>query len=415
MSIPKGQNRADTGLEASLQGLDMGSSGGPLSKQKNRHTYSFSIPGSSYHQRSDNWFQTGTEVLCKPGATWKAHSPARETTALTPSTGHSVPDRNTPPDYGSEGNARGGQGHSASRAHRGRADRGHEALLALTPGELSDRLFYQPVRTAKHLHRAGLSTWHDHYFVVSSARMPDYTTNIKQLYQNVKHLADMEVQVDLVGDELSAINHFIASIGCKQFNILCEGPETVRVAVREAVVARAYDLSRRMPWLPHAMKYHDRLARMNERAVDVYAPCRASSTCINLCIIIGDIVLTCVLVGGVHFGIAIICVLVGGVHFGGPEVPLSAEQRAPSPVATPAYGLSTLSSRRSGAKSWYVVAVGRTTGVFQNYSDVETSVNGIRGNLQVGFNTEEEARAAYADAVARGLVRRSDEPGRNRR
>ena len=45
--------------------------------------------------------------------------------------------------------------------------------------------------------------------------------------------------------------------------------------------------------------------------------------------------------------------------------------------------------------TWYVVFYGRKTGVFSTWRDCHQQVNGFKGACFKGYNTEEQAWAAY--------------------
>ncbi|TDL14377.1 hypothetical protein BD410DRAFT_846081 [Rickenella mellea] len=71
-----------------------------------------------------------------------------------------------------------------------------------------------------------------------------------------------------------------------------------------------------------------------------------------------------------------------------------------------------LAPPRHLGERWYAVYVGRTIGVFNEWSDVADATVGVSGNSQRRFSTRTEAIASFRAAVQRGNVREvyDDEP-----
>ncbi|KIL54202.1 hypothetical protein M378DRAFT_29575, partial [Amanita muscaria Koide BX008] len=60
---------------------------------------------------------------------------------------------------------------------------------------------------------------------------------------------------------------------------------------------------------------------------------------------------------------------------------------------------------------WYVVTVGRCTGVFYNWGYVSQLVSHISGNCHISFTDEQEAYDYYNGQKAAGLVKVHRNPG----
>ncbi|TDL14822.1 hypothetical protein BD410DRAFT_845700 [Rickenella mellea] len=88
--------------------------------------------------------------------------------------------------------------------------------------------------------------------------------------------------------------------------------------------------------------------------------------------------------------------------FQAPYVPQAPQAPQVPAVPPPPYYLAPPGQL---GERWYAVYVGRTIGVFSEWSDVADATVGVRGNSQRRFGTRAEAITSFHAAVQRGIVR----------